>query len=101
MVEYRPSERIVMTRNPNYWRDDAEANPLPYITRFVMYIAGNQDAMRLMFDNRDTNIYVVRGTVVDERQDYAERGGSSIRECGRTHITHTAAISRQGQSETT
>lgn len=87
MVEYRPSERIVMTRNPNYWRVDAEGNPLPYITRFVMYIAGNQDAMRLMFDNRETNIYGVRGTEVDEMQDNAERGGYTIYEGGPTFST--------------
>src|SRR5690606_26844409 len=87
MVEYRPSERIVMTRNPNCWRVDAEGNPLPYITRFVMYIAGNQDAMRLMFDNRETNIYSVRGTEVDEMQDNAERGGYTIYEGGPTFST--------------
>ena len=71
MIEYRPGERIVMTRNPNYWRVDAAGNTLPYIDRFVMYIAGNQDAMRLMFDNRETNIYAVRPHELDEMEDNA------------------------------
>jgi len=87
MIEYRPGERIVMTRNPNYWRVDAAGNTLPYIDRFVMYIAGNQDAMRLMFDNRETNIYAVRPHELDEMEDNAARGGYTIHDGGPTFST--------------
>jgi len=32
MVEsYLPEDRIVFTRNPNYWMKDADGNPLPYL----------------------------------------------------------------------
>src|SRR5690625_4086874 len=87
MIEYRPGERIVYTRNPNYWRVDADGNSLPYITRFVYYIAGNQDAMRLMFDNREINIYGVRGEEVDEMMDNAAAGGYVIHDGGPTFST--------------
>lgn len=87
MIEYRPSERIVMTRNPNYWRVDADGNSLPYITRFVMNIAGNQDAMRLMFDNRETNIYGVRPAELDNMMDNAARGGYTVYDGGPTFST--------------
>lgn len=87
MIEYRPGERIVMTRNPNYWRVDEDGNSLPYITRFVMYIAGNQDASRLMFDNRETNVYAVRAAEVDEMMDNAARGNYTVYDGGPTFST--------------
>lgn len=82
MLEYRPGERIVMTRNPNYWRVDTDGNSLPYITRFVYHIVGNQDATRLMFDNGETSLYGVRGEEVDEMMDNADAGNYTIQEGG-------------------
>lgn len=87
MVEYRPNERIVMTRNPNYWRVDAAGNALPYINRLVFHIVGNQDAVRLMFDNGVTTFYGVRGQEVDEMMDNAARGNYTVFNGGPTFST--------------
>lgn len=48
--EYIPEDRITFTRNDNYWRNDSEGNPLPYLERVelvIMQDAGTRmEAMR-------------------------------------------------------
>ena len=53
IVEYRPGERIVFERNPNWWQVDQDGNPLPYIQRLEASIAGNQDVQVLKFLNNE------------------------------------------------
>jgi peptide/nickel transport system substrate-binding protein len=33
LVSYVPAERIVLERNPFYWRQDADGKPLPRLDR--------------------------------------------------------------------
>jgi peptide/nickel transport system substrate-binding protein len=42
--EYRPGERVVLDRNPRYWRKDAAGQPLPYLDRLVLDIVPDQNA---------------------------------------------------------
>jgi peptide/nickel transport system substrate-binding protein len=42
--EYVPNQRIVLDRNPNYWRKAADGTPLPYLDRIVYEIIPDQDA---------------------------------------------------------
>ncbi len=46
MEEFTPDERIVLVRNPNYWRMGADGEPLPYLDKVVV-TAGWDDAARL------------------------------------------------------
>lgn len=46
---YATSERIILKRNPYYWRKDAQGNPLPYIERVVLEIVENTDTAFLQF----------------------------------------------------
>ncbi len=51
MVEsFSPEDRVVLTRNPNYWRNDAEGNPLPYLDGLELIVipdkASAMDALR-------------------------------------------------------
>ena len=36
--QYIPEERVIFTRNPDYWMTDAEGNQLPYLDRVVQVI---------------------------------------------------------------
>ncbi len=42
--EYRPGERVVLDRNPRYWRRDAAGGALPYLDRLVLEIVPDQNA---------------------------------------------------------
>lgn len=38
LKEYTPAERVVLARNPYYWRVDARGNRLPYLDRVILAI---------------------------------------------------------------
>ena len=40
---YTPAERVVLTRNPHYWRKDAGGHALPYLDTLTLEIAPDQN----------------------------------------------------------
>ena len=46
---YSPSERLVLQRNPYYWRSDTQGNPMPYIDRLFWQIIPSTDNQLLRF----------------------------------------------------
>ena len=62
LKSYRPGERVALRRNPNYWRKDAEGNPLPYIDQVVFVIVKNEDVSLLKFQAGEIDIYGMRGS---------------------------------------
>jgi len=59
---YRPAERVVLKRNPYYWRRDAAGKPLPYIDQVILVIVKNQDVSLLKFQAGEIDIYGMRGS---------------------------------------
>ncbi len=49
MVSYTPSQRLVLQRNPYYWRSDAQGNRMPYIERLILQIIESTDNQLLRF----------------------------------------------------
>ncbi|HHY40180.1 MAG TPA: ABC transporter substrate-binding protein [Syntrophaceticus sp.] len=41
---YNPEDRIVLKRNPNYWRKDADGNPLPYLDGLELIVIPDKTA---------------------------------------------------------
>jgi len=54
--EYVPGQKIVLERNPYYWKVDAGKNRLPYLDELVFLFVGNEDAQVLRFQAGDTDI---------------------------------------------
>ena len=46
---YTPSQRIVLRRNPYYWRKDDQGNSLPYVERIVLQTIENSDNQLISF----------------------------------------------------
>jgi peptide/nickel transport system substrate-binding protein len=42
--EYQPGQRVVLDRNPRYWRKSASGATLPFLDRLVLEIVPDQDA---------------------------------------------------------
>ena len=42
--EYQPGQRVVLERNPHYWRKGADGQPLPHLDRIVLEIVPEQNA---------------------------------------------------------
>ncbi|MEO8893519.1 MAG: ABC transporter substrate-binding protein, partial [Coleofasciculaceae cyanobacterium] len=49
LESYTTSQRVILKRNPYYWRKDAQGKPLPYIERVVLEIVENTDTAFLQF----------------------------------------------------
>lgn len=41
--QYVPGQRLIVTRNPHYWRQDASGTPLPYLDRVTIEVITEQD----------------------------------------------------------
>ncbi len=53
MIEsYTTGQRVILRRNPHYWRKDTQGNALPYIQRIVIQIVENLDTELLQFRSR-------------------------------------------------
>lgn len=53
---YVPGQRIVLERNPYYWKKDPNGQALPYLDSIVSIFAANADAEALRFDAGDTDV---------------------------------------------
>ena len=49
MVSYTPAQRIILQRNPYYWRQDSQGKSQPYIERIVVQIIENTDNQFIRF----------------------------------------------------
>ncbi|MFZ0959032.1 MAG: ABC transporter substrate-binding protein [Candidatus Sulfotelmatobacter sp.] len=56
LKEYVPGQKIVLERNPYYWKADRNKNRLPYLDELVFLFVGNEDAQVLRFQAGDTDI---------------------------------------------
>ena len=56
LKEYVPGERIVLERNPYYWKEDRSGNRLPYLNEIVFLFVASEDAEAIRFQAGDTDI---------------------------------------------
>ncbi|HTX13959.1 MAG TPA: ABC transporter substrate-binding protein [Candidatus Baltobacteraceae bacterium] len=56
LKEYAPGERIVLERNPYYWKQDRSGTRLPYLNEIVFLFVASEDAQAIRFQAGDTDI---------------------------------------------
>jgi peptide/nickel transport system substrate-binding protein len=56
MKEYVPGQKIVLERNPYYWKADQSKNRLPYLDELVFLFVGNEDAQVIRFQASETDV---------------------------------------------
>src|SRR5450432_912495 len=54
--QYVPGQKIVLERNPYYWKADRNRNRLPYLDELVFLFVGNEDAQVIRFQAGETDI---------------------------------------------
>jgi len=54
--EYQPGQRLVLDRNPRYWRTAADGQPLPYLDRLVLEMVPEQNAELLRLQAGSTDL---------------------------------------------
>lgn len=56
LEQYVAGQKIVLERNPYYWKADKNENRLPYFDELTFLFVGNEDAQVLRFQSGDTDI---------------------------------------------
>lgn len=56
LKEYVPGERIVLERNPYYWKQDRAGNRLPYLNEIMFLFVASEDAQAIRFQAGDTDV---------------------------------------------
>jgi len=56
LKEYVVGEKIVLERNPYYWKADRNKNRLPYLDELIFLFVGNEDAQVIRFQAGDTDL---------------------------------------------
>lgn len=62
LEKYVSGQRIVLKRNPNYWKKDSDGSALPYLDRMVYLIVQSQDVQLLKFQRGEIDYYGMRGS---------------------------------------
>lgn len=56
LKDYVPGQKVVLERNPYYWKADRSKNRLPYLDQLVFLFVGNEDAQVVRFQAGETDI---------------------------------------------
>ncbi len=59
ITTYVPSQRVILERNPYYWKKDDRENQLPHIDRVVLAIVENLDTFLLQFRSGSLDSVVI------------------------------------------
>lgn len=75
---YTPSERVILRRNPEYWRQDAQGKPQPYIERIIWQIISSTDNQLLRFRSGELDSLNVTPSVFGLLKKEEKRGKYTI-----------------------
>ncbi|TAE13515.1 MAG: ABC transporter substrate-binding protein [Oscillatoriales cyanobacterium] len=78
MLSYTPNQRVVLERNPYFWRKDTEGNSQPYIQQIVWQIIENTDNQLLNFRSGDLDTLDVQPEVFPLLKREEKRGKYTI-----------------------
>jgi len=78
LISYRPGERVVLERNPYYWRKDDRGNPMPYIDRLVLQIIASTDNQLLRFRSGELDTLEVTSKEFELLKREEKRGKYTI-----------------------
>ncbi len=82
LEQYIPGQRVVLKRNPHYWRKDQESNPLPYMDKIMHIVVQNQDVELLKFQSKEIDYLGMRGSDYPILKPNERRGNFTVYNVG-------------------
>ncbi len=82
LEKYVSGQRIILRRNPFYWRYDAKGNRLPYLDRIIMLVVPSQDVSLLKFFSGEIDILGMRPSDYPILKPKEEKGNFTIYRAG-------------------
>ncbi len=81
--EYRSGERLVLERNPHYWKLDERGGRLPYLDELVMLFVASEDAQVIRFKAGETDLIEnISPSNFNELERGGERAPYEVRDLG-------------------
>lgn len=78
LASYQPGERIILERNPYYWRKGEDGSQQPYIERFVLQIVESLDTALMQFRSGGLDVLSVPANYFALIKREEERGNFTI-----------------------
>jgi len=88
LEEYQAGQRVVLKRNPHYWKNDGKGNQLPYLDKVVIEIVQNEDVELMKFLQKELDYYGLRGQDFPELKPKEQDGNFTV------YITGTSTNSQ-------
>lgn len=82
LVKYLPGQKVLLQRNPFYWKKDKEGNRLPYLEKVIFLIVQSQDTALLKFLDGELDYYGLRGQDFPILKPKEKEGNFTIYETG-------------------
>ena len=82
LKKYVPGEKVILERNPRYWRVSKEGDPLPYLGKIIYLIVPNPDTALLKFIDGELDYTGVRGSDYPFLKPKEARGNFTIYNTG-------------------
>ncbi len=87
LKELVPGQRVVVERNPYYWRNGENGDTFPKLDRIVLTVVPDQNAELLKFKAGELDLLTVRGEDFADLQAGAAAGGYTMYQPGPTLST--------------
>ena len=88
LESYRPGERMVFARNPNYWKVNLEGERLPYVERVITKIVQDVNSSNVAFAQGLTDFETITPDNVGWVKRGEERHGYTILDMGPSSTTN-------------
>lgn len=96
--QVQSDERVVLERNPHYWKVDAEGNRLPYLNRVIFLILPDFNSVFLKFREGKTDVHEVRPEHYDPLKRKESQEGYVIKDLGPSFTTNYFAFNLDRRS---
>lgn len=98
LKKFVPAERIVLERNPYYWKTDKDGNRLPYLDGVIFVIVPDFNVAMVKFREGETDLHAVRPEDYDLLKREAGKGGYQIADLGPSFNTNYFMFNQNPES---
>lgn len=78
LERYMSGQRVILKRNPHYWKHDDAGNQLPYLDKIIIEIVQNQDVAVMKFKQKELDYYSLRGEDYPDLKPAEKAGGYKV-----------------------
>ena len=87
LQEYKPAQRVVFKRNPNYYFVNSKFQRLPYIDKYIFQIVADQNTEILKFESNESDVLNLTGDNVAKFVENKKNSDYKIYNLGPTSST--------------